>query len=82
MVNALDIVFFQLICWNDESFGEQCIPGPSILFTPVDFFCRTLSILDEIAKKPLDQTEVVLVENILRDMVDEGLRRRWEARPC
>lgn len=42
-------------------------------FIPI---CRTLSILDEIAKNPLDQTEVVLVENILKDMIDEGLKRR------
>jgi hypothetical protein len=36
-----------------------------------------LSILDEIAKNWLDQTEMILVENILKDMIDEGQRRRW-----
>ncbi|XP_061172919.1 adhesion G-protein coupled receptor V1-like [Saccostrea echinata] len=37
---------------------------------------RVLSKLDEIAKKPVDQTEIILVENTLRNMIEEGLRRR------
>ncbi|XP_069137444.1 adhesion G-protein coupled receptor V1-like isoform X2 [Argopecten irradians] len=37
---------------------------------------RTLSHLDTIAKVDMDLTEVTLVENILSDFIDEGLRRQ------
>lgn len=57
------------LCYSSKWDFQSAI----ILFIPI---CRTLSILDEIAKNPLDQTEVVLVENILKDMIDEGLKRR------
>ncbi|XP_060082724.1 adhesion G-protein coupled receptor V1-like [Ylistrum balloti] len=36
---------------------------------------RTLSHLDTIAKVDMDITEVTLVENILRDFIEEGLKR-------
>ena len=38
--------------------------------------CRTLSELDLHAKGDLDQRELTLIENVLEDILDEGLKRQ------